>query len=393
MRQVWACGAVIVGTLWLATRTHAGLLATSGAPGVLGRDISVCFVGNAVTARATFITQIRNYLSEHSAVANIDYNFLGACPAPTLDAAGNQVFTGTMRLVLQGTNVPFTPAGTPTSVPIPGIGCTRSAPAQRDANGMLVLDASGNQIDAGPSFGIFPVDRTPENDTHCQWNMRLGNDGDASGVPWRNHTLHEFGHSLGFAHEFERSDARDFTDEAGCNTSTAATTWINGLPATGSGNTQFTTASYDIASTMNYTMAHCPNYVGNYSQAGLSELERISLHFMYPEDVRVAEYLGTTVVESGKPAQLVGLWEARGASTGTFRMVSSYEWKNLGTVLSTQSVLSIPTASNGPRAIVLTYVDHWGRTYTSSIDVRVLAPSAIRALHAQIPILSHVVLF
>lgn len=380
-------------TLWIAADSRAGLLAASDTPGILGRDITVCFVGDAVTTRAVFVQQIRNYLARHSAVANIDYNFLGACAAPTVDASGNQVFAGTMRVVLPGTSVPFNLVGTPTSVPMPGIGCTRSAPWRTDANGLPVLDASGNRIDAGPSFGIFPTERTPGNDTHCQWNVRLGDDGDASGVPWRNHTLHEFGHSLGFAHEFERDDARDFTTAAGCNTTTQATDWINGLPAKGSGNTRFTSAPYDLGSTMNYTMSHCPNYVGNYSHAGLGELEQLSLHFMYPEDVRVAEFLGATVVEAGKPAQLQGLWEARGASTGTLGMVKSYEWKQANQILSTGPSVTIPTATYGPLTITLRYTDHWGRTHNATIAVRVLDAANFRKLHGQVPITSFPVLF
>lgn len=363
-----------------ATAVEAGLLASSGATGLLPRDISVCFVGNANATRAAFITQIRDYLSIHQGAANVDYTFLATCPAPTRDANGNEVFGGTIRVVLAGTNVPYSPTPTATMIPIPGVGCTRGVPVATDANGQPRRDASGNLIDSGASFALFPSDRSPANDTHCQWNLRLGDDADAAGVPWRNHTLHEFGHQLGFAHEFERTDARDNTTAAGC---TNAQTWIDGLPASGTGNTQFTTERYDLQSTMNYTVATCPNYVGNYGPTGLSDLEKLSLHFMYPEDQLVAEYEGATVAALGTPVTLVGQWEFRGASRGGFRMITSYQWSEGSTILGNGAAVTVATPMLGTRQLVLRYTDQWNRLYEAPIEIRVVPPAALTGSRAE----------
>ncbi|MBM4187981.1 MAG: hypothetical protein FJ206_11805 [Gemmatimonadetes bacterium] len=379
MRRPLAALAAIA-ALGTATALQAGLLASSGGTGLLPRDISVCFVGDANLTRAAFITQIRDYLSIHQGTANIDYTFLAACPAPTRDASGNEVFGGTIRVLLAGTNVPYSPTPTATMIPIPGVGCTRGVPVATDVNGQPRRDASGNLIDSGASFALFPSDRSPANDSHCQWNLRLGNDGDAAGTLWRNHTLHEFGHQLGFAHEFERSDARDNTTAAGC---TGAQQWIDGLPASGTGNTQFTSEGYDLQSTMNYTIPACPNYVGNYGHTGLSALEKLSLHFMYPEDRLVAEYEGTTVVAQGTPVSLVGQWEFRGASRSGFRMITSYQWLEGSTVLGTGAAVSIATPALGTRQLTLRYTDQWNRLYQAPVEIRVVPAAALRATHAE----------
>ena len=53
------------------------------------------------------------------------------------------------------------------------------------------------------SFSNFPNDLP--NARACVYNLKLGDDG-SGGVAYLNHTLHEFGHALGLAHEHIRSD-------------------------------------------------------------------------------------------------------------------------------------------------------------------------------------------
>lgn len=363
------------------TAVSPGALTSVGASTVLGNRITVCFVGDAVTAPAPalFVAQIQGFLRDHEAVANINYVFTGQCAGPTIDAAGLDVYGGDLRLVLSGTTVPYSPppnaAGRRV---IPGNGCDRGVPVAIDSMTRLaVLDASGNEIDTFASFGIFPSERTPQWDTHCQWNMRLGSDGQG-GVPWRNHTLHEFGHSLGFAHEQTRPDARDAIRNAACSRNPDGTDsqWFADLPTQALGNTLLSTEPYDFASTMNYSVPDC-GYVGNYSNAGLGELEKLSLHFMYPETERVAEYYGRTVLRTGETSTLVALWPLRGSSITNNPMITSYAWSVDGQLLAsgpaaTSAALQFPTA--GDRRLTLSYTDFAGRGFSFQTTVHVLAP-------------------
>lgn len=358
----------------------AGALTSSGASTVLGNRITVCFVGDAVTARAPFITQIQDFLRDHAAVANIDYVYTGRCAAPTADAAGLDVYAGDLRVVLSGTTVAYSPAPNAAGRRmVPGNGCNRGVPVVIDPmTTMPALDASGNEIDTFASFGIFPSERTPEWNTHCQWNMRLGDNG-VSGVPWRNHTLHEFGHSLGFAHEQSRPDARAAIRDAPCSRNPDGTDspWYTGLPTSANGNALISTEPYDLASTMNYSIADC-GYVGNYSNAGLGALEKLSLHFMYPEDNRVAEYLGRTVLRTGEVVTLAALWPLRGSSVTRNPMITSYQWSVDGQVMAsgpTASVLTLQFPTPGERSLTLSYTDFAGRRYSFLTTIHVLSPT------------------
>jgi hypothetical protein len=358
----------------------AGALTSPGTSTVLGNRITVCFVGDPLTPDAVdFVTQIQGFLRDHEAVANINYDFTGVCERATTDAAGLDVFAGELRVALMERTVPYSPLPNATGQRIiPGNGCNRGVPVVLDTmTNLPIHDPSGNEIDTMASFGIFPIERTPQWDTHCQWNMRMGNDG-TGGVPWRNHTLHEFGHSLGFAHEHSRHDARAAIRDAPCsrNLDNTDSDWFSALPTESNGNQLIATQPYDLSSTMNYSVANC-GYVGNYSNAGLGNLEKWSLHFMYPENNRVAEYWVRTVLRTGESATIYALWPIRGASLSMNPMITSYSWSIDGLVVSSgawAALVTIQFPTPGDRQLTLTYTDFAGRTYSYQTSVHVLAP-------------------
>jgi len=147
--------------------------------GVRSNPITVCFVGDAVTSRPLRVQQILTYIREYQFAANIRFNFLGTCSPPTTQQNGNDFYDGDIRIVIPATSVDGTTSQ------VPGKGCTEV-----------------NTGDWG-SFSNFPNDLP--NARACVYNLKLGDDG-SGGVAYLNHTLHEFGHALGLAHEHIRSD-------------------------------------------------------------------------------------------------------------------------------------------------------------------------------------------
>ena len=111
--------------------------------GVRGANVSLCFVGNAITARPQRVAQIVQYLKEFEYAGNLRFvspvsglplaqelapggNINNVkCPAPGF-SGGKDVFNGDIRMVLPGTNIAATD-------PVSGSGCwtdkLKSAPA------------------------------------------------------------------------------------------------------------------------------------------------------------------------------------------------------------------------------------------------------------------------
>jgi len=115
---------------------------------------------------------------------------------------------------------------------------------------------------------------------------------------------------------------------------------------------------------MNYTIPGCPGYVGNYSQNGLGELKKISLHFMYPENQRVAEFIGRTLIATGEMTVLRGLWEVRGAAFTVHQMITNYVWLDQAAgVLSTAPYVALSYLTPGKHNLTLIYVDYLGRAF------------------------------
>jgi hypothetical protein len=333
-------------------------LATSNAPpadaalywfhSVRGRDITVCFAGNAVSARLDRVRQIVTHLKQFEYAANIRFYSLAgrrldaelgrggnvnnlACPAPTSQPNGNSYYAGDIRVALWYTDVPVDPPGM-----VPGTGCT--------------------QAKVGSSWSNPPDEL--ESKRACQYNLKLGDDdadpvtGQPTGTPWLNHTLHEFGHGLGLAHEFLRADI----DPACGVTGSVTDGWI--------------TAAWDRASVMNYVMVSCSAYA-NYANTGLSTGDKLALHIMYPEDSRVAEISGATVIRAGETLQLQALWKAQGANMGF--VATSYNWRVDGVTRSTTPDLALSGLAAGDHTLSFSYTDFLGRGYSFSGTARVLS--------------------
>lgn len=323
---------------------------TYWAAGVLNRDISVCFAGNAVTARPARVREIVNHLQHFEWAANIKLKSLAgnsilteigtggninnlACPAPITQPNGNSYYNGDIRVALWSTNVDVNPPGK-----IPGVGCTEDK--------------------VGSSFGSPPDSLTVGRP--CQYNLKLGDDSDdpvtgiPTGVPWLNHTLHEFGHALGLCHEFVRADI----DPACGQTGSWTDNWITNV--------------WDRASVMNYVFVSCQAWA-NYDDTGLSAGDQLAVHIMYPEDSRVAEFVGTTVIQTGQTLSLQAGWKARGAyAPFVFKTIG---WWVGGALRSTTPDLSLAGLTAGDHALLLNYTDFLDRTHSYSGTVRVLSPA------------------
>jgi hypothetical protein len=329
--------------------------------GVRNRDISVCFAGNAVTARPDRVREIVGHLKRYEVAANIKLKALSgkaldveagpagnlnalACPAPTKQANGDDSYAGDVRVALWSTNVDTDPPGM-----VPGVGCTQAKKASSWSN---------------------PPDEL-ELKRACQYNLVLGDDSDGTGTPYLNHTLHEFGHALGLVHEHARTD-----ENAQC------------VPAS---SDEYHTLSggfitpYDKNSVMHYwwpatTVPNCQQTGSNYSQAGLTVYDSLAVHIMYPEDARTVEFYGDTVIVSGETLQLVSAWQARGANMAF--VASNWQWSVDGVLRSTSPSLSLAGLGAGVHTLSISHDDFLNRHYTYNGKVQVLSAMAYRQLAA-----------
>jgi hypothetical protein len=311
--------------------------------GVRNRDINVCFAGNAVSVRPNRVREIVGHLTHFEEAANIRFFALSgqrisfeagptgnlnalACPAPTTQPNGNDYYAGDIRVALWNTNVSTSEPGT-----VPGKGCT--APKKN-------------------SSWSNPPDEL-ELKRACQYNLVLGDDADATGTPYLNHTLHEFGHALGLVHEHARAD-----ENAQC------------VPATideyHAGTGGYITP-YDKNSVMHYwwpasTLPNCQRTGSNYSQAGLTAYDRVAVHIMYPEDARTVEFYGNTVLRAGETLQLVSAWQAQGANMSF--AATNWNWRVDGILRSTTPLLSLGGLTVGEHTLEIAHDDFLGRHYT-----------------------------
>lgn len=306
--------------------------------GVRSTTITLCFVGDALTSRPDRVQQVRDYLREFEYAANIRFDYRGTCPAPTTQANGNDSYANDIRVILPSINISGTGA-------VPGKGC----PMFKDANGHY---NGGN--DGWGSWSNSPNDLTPNRS--CLYNLKLGDD-PWNATPYLNHTLHEFGHALGLAHEHTRNDV----NVSGCTEGGYG----------GSASTGFITP-YDRYSVMHYQFLSC-GINGNYAHTGLSEWDKLALHIMYPETDRLAEFVGTTVIKANSALQLNSAWAARGANMSF--VANTWKWQINGTTLSTGTSLNTTLATAGTYTLSISHNDFLGRTYSYNGTVRVLSAS------------------
>lgn len=201
------------------------------------------------------------------------------------------------------------------------------------------------------SWSSEPWSLNEPNHRACLYNLKLGDD-PWNGTPYLNHTLHEFGHALGLSHEHSRPDAN-----AGCTEK-----------GYGDGSNAGLLTPYDRDSVMHYKFASC-GIDGNYGNSGLSAYDRLALHIMYPEDVRVVEFYGNTVIRAGQPLQLTSAWHAQGATAFTTK---NWVWKVDGVTRSTTSSLAVSGLAVGEHTLSVEHDDFLDRHYTYAGKVLVL---------------------
>src|SRR2546425_2910547 len=319
--------------------------------GVRSSSVTVCFVGDAVTSRPERVAQVLQYIREFSSASNVTFSTVAVtCAAPSSRPDGSDEYAGDIRVLLPFTSAPWTGA-------VPGAGCR------------MFRDAAGNYNAGNDGWGSWsnaPQDLATNRS--CLYNLKLGDDG-AGGVPYLNHTLHEFGHALGLLHEHERTDV---DPTLGCT------------EAGFGGNGSSFLTRYDRRSVMHYKFPSC-GINGNYDQTGLSDLDRLSVHILYPEATPVAEFSGTTVLPSTRRLTLEAEWGIRGAAVGA--TMKNFEWQVGGTVRSTNAALDVSLAE-GTYSLRFTHDDFLGRGYKYTGIIRILSPMAYANQTAAISVTS-----
>ena len=109
---------------------------------------------------------------------------------------------------------------------------------------------------------------------------------------------------------------------------------------------------------------------GNYSYAGFSDKDRLALHVLYPEQQRVAEFFGTTVIKLGNNLRLWSDWQARSGNMSY--IAKNYQWKLNGAVIGSGYNLNKAMFSAGNYSLEYLYTDFLGRNYHYIGEARVL---------------------
>jgi len=150
----------------------------------------------------------------------------------------------------------------------------------------------------------------------------------------------------------------------------------------GGGSTFGYLTAYDRKSVMHYKYVD-PGINGNYDDTGLSDLDRLSVHILYPEDARVAEFAGTTVVPSTGRVVLRSAWGVRGGDLPF--TATNFEWKVANVTRSTGPVLDVQLLE-GTYELRFAYSDFLGRAYSYAGTIRVLNPAAYAAQAAAVSV-------
>jgi hypothetical protein len=368
---------------------------------------TVCFAGDAATSQPARVEQIKSYLRQFEWAANVRFDFHDTCTNEPR-ANGNDFFSEFIRVAIPGTKYPGIDGDLYDAPASSGKGCP-------------------SNVDGGGGGWSHPPNKVPF-ERSCIYNMHLGNDnfndsfpkGDPSGgsTPYVNHTLHEFGHALGLSHEHERKDAdksrilgflqkisgvdatkaqaiydagfRNSGQIAEADVATLqtipgfSTLFIAqslranakaavdaGVPQYGGGGESYLT-SYDRFSVMHYTWDELKDFApGNYANGGLSDLDRLAVHILYPESNRVAELVGRRVLRAGEPLQLTAAWINSGADSHAMKKIV---WKIDTAQAGTASSLSKSGLTVGAHRLDFGYSDLLDRNYSYTGEVRVLTP-------------------
>lgn len=224
-----------------------------------------------------------------------------------------------------------------------------------DNSTFIWTDAMDQGVNTGEgSYSGGPWNVIEPNRRACRYNMRLFESSpDGGGPAYLNHTLHEFGHALGLSHEHGRTDA---TCPAAVGTTAAG----------------FITP-YDRDSVMHYRYKTC-DINGNFDYTGLSALDRLALHIIYPQNNRRAEIVGTLVIPAGDTLQLWSSWEVRGGNMPYLIDPNDFRWSLDGN-LTTGYTLSQTMNTPGDYLLQVTYIDFLGREYQATHTVHVLDES------------------
>ena len=295
--------------------------------GVHSNIVSVCFVGTAITTRPNRVQQILSTLKLFEHAANIQFNYLGACPPPII-RNGLPYHDGDIRVLINNVGIPWGTQDVP--------------PKECPTTGQ-----SGGSWSDGPN-SLEPL-------RACLYNLKLGDDSGRDGIPYVNTTLHEFGHALGLDHEHIRPDGN-----AGCTENG----YGPNLPADNhdrvrAGENSMT--GYDRDSVMHYKLDSC-GIDGNYAHTGLSDFDKLALHILYPEGNRVAEFIGSTVVRTTDTLNLQSAWMVKGANIDY--VAKNFNWKIDGKIVSKTPTLVMGINTPGNYSLEFSYSDFFDRDYT-----------------------------
>jgi len=105
----------------------------------------------------------------------------------------------------------------------------------------------------------------------------------------------------------------------------------------------------------------------------------------------VATYVGTTVIRTTEPLSLRSVWDVNAASSET--ALIDFVWKLNDQVVSTSPELVIPLTIPGDYVLEMSYGDTQGRSYETSLTVRVMEPAEYDAMMAAVQAAAHLPLW
>lgn len=329
----------------------------------LGPDFSLCFAGDSVAARPDRALKVLDHVRHIEWAANIRFHPPGSKTVRLQSGASLRAADWKCPSTDRANGV----------LPQGDLGDIRvllNTPANAAWWKLALVGGEGCAIDNRPSnWGV--IGNEPVLTKWCDFNLKLGDAAPAGTADYYlNLTLHEFGHRLGFEHEHDRADAPCFKGVMGDGRSVtmadARATVVTSQPM------RFMTR-FDPDSVMMYALPACKSE-GSVGFTGFSELDRLALRILYPENVRVAEVSGVRVVRAGSPVELGNLWKTLGAvvnETPT-SVAGEFRWTVGGVTRSVAPDVTLHLAE-GRHRVRYAFVDLRGRAYESETEVEVLS--------------------